>query len=46
MEKITYNTKGVCSRKIDITVENGIILEVSFLGGCAGNTKGICIHAE
>ena len=41
MEKITYNTKGVCSRKIDITVENGIILEVSFLGGCAGNTKGI-----
>ena len=41
MEKITYNTKGVCSRKIDITVENGIILEVSFLGGCAGNTQGI-----
>ena len=41
MEKITYNTKGVCSRKIDITVENGIILEVSFLGGCAGNTKGV-----
>ena len=37
----TYKTKGVCSRSIDIEVENGIIVNVSFLGGCAGNTQGV-----
>ncbi len=41
MEQFTYTTKGVCSRTIDIAVENGIIVEVFYHGGCAGNTKGI-----
>lgn len=41
MERFTYYTKGVCSRSIDITVENGTIAEVAYLGGCAGNTKGV-----
>lgn len=38
----TYNPKGVCSRSIEFIVEDGIITEISFLGGCNGNTKGIC----
>lgn len=42
MEKIVYSPRGVCSRKIEITVDDGIILEASFVGGCAGNTKGLC----
>ena len=41
MENITYQTRGVCSRSIDIKVENGIIEEVIFHGGCAGNTQGV-----
>ena len=41
MEQITYTTKGVCSRKIYVTVEDGIVKEVKFEGGCAGNTKGV-----
>lgn len=41
MENISYITKGVCSRKIDIQVEDGIITSVKFVGGCAGNTQGV-----
>ena len=41
MEQITYTTKGVCSRKIYVTVDNHIVKEVKFEGGCAGNTKGV-----
>ncbi len=39
--KFTYKTKGVCSQSIDIEIENGIVQNVSFLGGCNGNLKGI-----
>lgn len=39
--KFTYKTNGVCSRSIDIEVEDNIIKNVSFLGGCNGNLKGI-----
>jgi len=37
----TYKTKGVCSRSIDITVDDGIVKDVSFVGGCNGNLQGI-----
>ena len=38
---ITYTPRGVCSRKIDVTVENGIVKDVRFTGGCNGNTQGV-----
>ena len=41
MEHITYKTQGVCSRQIEIDVEDGIITSAKFLGGCAGNTQGV-----
>lgn len=41
MEHITYKTQGTCSRQIDIDVENGIVVEVKFTGGCSGNTQGV-----
>lgn len=41
MAHIEYNTKGVCSRRIEIEVENDIIQNVIFHGGCAGNTQGV-----
>jgi len=33
--------QGVCSRNIKIEVEDNIIKEVSFKGGCNGNLQGI-----
>jgi len=39
--KKTYKTKGTCSRKIELEVEDGIIKDVNFSGGCDGNLKGI-----
>ena len=40
-EKITYTTRGVCSRAIEITVEDNIVTDVRFIGGCSGNTQGV-----
>lgn len=39
--KIAYKTKGICARQINIEVENGIVKDVSFVGGCMGNTQGV-----
>lgn len=36
-----YNPQGVCSKAIDIEVEDGVIKSVEFTGGCNGNTQGI-----
>ena len=43
MNKITdYKTHGTCSRAIRVeTDDDGVIVSVSFDGGCNGNTKGI-----
>ncbi len=41
MEHISYAPRGVCSRHIDIDIEDGIIRSVTFSGGCAGNTQGV-----
>ena len=38
---IEYRTKGTCSRVIILDIEDGIITECAFIGGCAGNTAGI-----
>lgn len=42
----TYKTKGVCSQKIELTIEDEIIQSVKFLGGCNGNLKGIAKLVE
>lgn len=37
-----YITNGVCSKKINFSIdENGLVHDVSFLGGCNGNLKAI-----
>ena len=41
MAKFTFTPTGVCSRKIDFEIENGIITRVEYTGGCNGNLKGI-----
>ena len=42
MKHFTYKTSGVCSRQIDIDIEDGIVVNVAFMGGCSGNTQGVC----
>lgn len=41
--KTIYETKGTCSKAIALDVDEvtGVINEVQFIGGCAGNTAGI-----
>lgn len=39
--KYTFKPQGVCSRSIEIDVDNNVVKSVSFTGGCAGNTQGI-----
>ena len=41
MEHITYKTQGVCSRQIDMEIDNGVIVDAKFTGGCSGNTQGV-----
>lgn len=36
-----YKTHGTCSSQIDLNIENGIITECQFIGGCRGNTQGL-----
>ena len=41
-----YNTQGVCSKCIYFDIENGKLTNVSYLGGCNGNLKGIAALVE
>lgn len=36
-----YTTQGTCSTSIEIEVENDVVKEVRYTGGCNGNLKGI-----
>lgn len=36
-----YKTRGVCSRSIQLEIQDGVITACSFEGGCNGNTKGV-----
>lgn len=40
-KKIIYKPHGVCSRQIEITLDGDVVTDVSFIGGCHGNTQGI-----
>ena len=41
MDKIIITPKGVCTRSIEVEVEDNVIMNVKFLGGCPGNTMGV-----
>ena len=41
MKEIVYKTRGVCSREIRVTLEDGVITACAFIGGCHGNTQGV-----
>ena len=41
IKHVTYAPQGVCSRQIDIELEDGVIRAIRFTGGCHGNTQGV-----
>ncbi len=44
--KYTYKPKGVCSAQIDYEIEDNIVKNVKFYGGCSGNTQGLAKLCE
>ena len=41
-----YNTQGVCSKCIYFDIEDNKVKNVSYVGGCNGNLKGISSLVE
>lgn len=41
-----FRPMGVCSMEITFDIENDIVKNVSFLGGCSGNTQGVAKLCE
>ncbi len=44
--RYSYRTRGVCSRGIEFDLENGVVDNVNFIGGCPGNTQGVAALAN
>ena len=42
----TYQTRGTCSREIEVELEGKTIRRVAFAGGCPGNLAGISKMVE
>lgn len=39
--RYTYKTKMVCSREISFDIDDNVVTNISFNGGCHGNLKAI-----
>lgn len=44
--KFDYRPGGVCSKNISFDIEDGIVKNVEFTGGCSGNTQGLAKMCE
>ena len=38
---IEYKTSGTCSRMVILDIDDGVVTDCKFVGGCAGNTLGV-----
>ncbi len=46
MRSFQYQPKGVCTRLITVELDDdNVITDLSFLGGCSGNTQGLAALA-
>ena len=44
---IQYQTKGVCSRQMDVKLDDdGVVQAVEIIGGCHGNGQGVARLVE
>lgn len=39
--RYTYRPQGVCSAEISFDINDGIVSNIEFLGGCNGNLKAL-----
>jgi uncharacterized protein (TIGR03905 family) len=39
--QFSYKTIGSCASQIDVEIEDGLIVNVDFIDGCAGNTTAV-----
>ncbi len=44
--KYSYKTKGTCSSNIEFDIDDGVLKNVKFYGGCNGNLQGISSLVE
>ena len=42
----SYKTRGICASQITFDLNDGIVSNIKFSGGCNGNLKGIASLAE
>jgi uncharacterized protein (TIGR03905 family) len=40
-KRLEYKTHGTCSRMVTVEVEDGVVTDCVFTGGCSGNTQGV-----
>ena len=38
---IEYKTSGTCSKMVVLDIEDGVVTDCKFVGGCPGNTFGV-----
>ncbi len=43
---ISYEPKGVCAAGLEFDIEDGVVKNINFMGGCDGNHKGLAALAE
>ena len=41
LKTIDYKTQGTCSKRIMVVLDDDIIKDIEFEGGCSGNLQGI-----
>ena len=46
MMELKYKTHGTCSQQINVDIEDGVVKDVEFIGGCRGNTQGVATLVE
>ena len=45
-ESYSFRPHWTCSQRMDVVMEGDVIQSVKILGGCSGNTKGVCALAR
>ena len=46
MAQYHFSNLGTCSRGVSFDIENGLVKNVRFDGGCNGNTQGVAALVE
>lgn len=41
-----FKTKGTCAREIHVEIQDNVVQDVKFIGGCMGNTQGVSSLAK